>query len=219
MNFELAARIHIRILMLPLCDTRRRRLSFPRDPGAFAFSIICGFFNAFSIASFNLNGNRGYRHATFLRDYGKAQQWLIYALKKTLATRVAHKFSGTWLLISVYSLIRRYERPALSQRIEKRNAWLALLAIRRADVKWTWTQSVKCAKWLEPFPPFNSWTEPYRQHGSHSLLSLPFFSCGISALQRERSARERKRTTWMERWKKKARDWSGWGKWVARGGS
>lgn len=42
------------------------------------------------------------------------------------ATRVAHKFSGIWLLISVYSLIRRYERPAPSQRTEERNAWIAL---------------------------------------------------------------------------------------------
>lgn len=183
MNFELVARIHIRILMLVtfvILDVAVCR--FHEIQGLSHSLPFAAFLTHFSITSFNLNGNRGYRQATFLRDYGKAQQRrLIYALKKTLATRVEHKFSGTWLLISVYSLIRCYERPAPSQRTEKYNAWLTLLAIRRADVKWTWTQSVKCVQSdLNLSLPLTR--EPYWRHGSHSLLSPPFFSCGISAL-------------------------------------
>lgn len=74
------------------------------------------FFNAFSISRRLIwTAVGGYIDVRrFVRDYGKMR--LIYELKKTPATRVAHKFSGIWLLISVYSLIRHYDRPAPSQR-------------------------------------------------------------------------------------------------------
>lgn len=109
------------------------------------------------------------------------------------ATRVAHKFSGTWLLISVYSLIRHYERPAPSQRSEERNTWIALLAIRRADARWTWTRGVKCAKWLGPFLPFWPANRALPTRLAHRFVSAIFFPAG--SVPESAQEGKKKRTT------------------------